>query len=132
MIIARIESLILDKGLNDALERARIYVDHGAHGIMIHSRQKSPNEVFKFADEYKKEHPDTPLVVVPTSFNTVVKQDFEDAGVNIMIYANHMLRSSYPAMWNTALGILKHGRTKEVEKDLISINEILELIPGTK
>ena len=132
MIIARIESLILDKGLNDALERARIYVDHGAHGIMIHSRQKSPNEVFKFADEYKKEHPDIPLVVVPTSFNTVVKQDFEDAGVNIMIYANHMLRSSYPAMWNTALGILKHGRTKEVEKDLISINEILELIPGTK
>ena len=85
MIIARIESLILEKGLDDALERARTYVDHGAHGIMIHSRQKSPEEIFKFADSYKKEYPDIPLVVVPTSFNTVVKQEFEDAGVNIMI-----------------------------------------------
>ncbi|MDA7766413.1 phosphoenolpyruvate mutase [Alphaproteobacteria bacterium] len=132
MIIARIESLILEKGLEDALERARIYVDHGAHGIMIHSREKSPDEIFKFSDAYKKEHPDIPLVVVPTSFNTVVKQEFEDAGVNILIYANHMLRSSYPAMWNTALGILKHGRTEEIEHNLISINEILDLIPGTK
>lgn len=132
MIIARIESLILEKGLDDALERARIYIDHGAHGIMIHSRQKSPGEIFEFADAYKKEYPNIPLVVVPTSFNTVVKQEFEDAGVNIMIYANHMLRSSYPAMWNTALSILKHGRTEEIEDKLISINEILELIPGTK
>ena len=132
MIIARIESLILEKGLDDALERSRIYIDSGAHGIMIHSRNKSPEEVFKFSELYKNEHPNIPLVVVPTSFNTVTKKEFEDAGVNILIYANHMLRSSYPAMWSTALGILEHGRTFEIENQLISVNQILELIPGTK
>lgn len=132
MIIARIESLILDKGMDDALERARIYIDHGAHGIMIHSRQKLPDEVFKFATKFKSEHTNVPLVVVPTSFNTVVRHEFEDAGFNMLIYANHMLRSSYPAMFKTAQDILKHGRTKEVEDSLISIQEILELIPGTK
>jgi phosphoenolpyruvate phosphomutase len=132
MIIARIESLILEKGLDDALERARIYIDAGAHGIMIHSRNKSPKEIFNFAATYKRENPDIPLVVVPTSFNTVTKKEFENAGVNILIYANHMLRSSYPAMWNTALGILKHGRSLEIENQLISVNQILELIPGTK
>lgn len=132
MIIARIESLILDKGLDDALDRARIYMDSGAHGIMIHSRNKSPREIFDFTENFKKQYSSTPLVVVPTSFNEVVREDFENAGVNILIYANHMLRSSYPAMWNTALGILKHGRSLEVEDQLISVKQILELIPGTK
>ena len=81
---------------------------------------------------FTRKFPDIPLVIVPTSFNEVKKQDFENAGVNILIYANHMLRSSYPAMWNVAQQILKNGRTLEVEEKLISINQILELIPGTK
>ena len=127
MIVARIESLILEKGLEDALDRAKIYMDCGAHGIMIHSRSKSP-KIFDFTEDFKKHYPSTPLVVVPTSFNEVFEKDFENAGVNILIYANHMLRSSYPAMWNTALVILKHGRTLEVEDRLISVKQILELI----
>lgn len=132
MIIARIESLILDKGLEDALLRAKVYVQAGAHGIMIHSRRKTPDEAFEFADRFKEEHPSTPLVMVPTSYNTVKKEDFEKRGVNILIYANHMLRAAYPAMKAVAEGILINGRTKEIEEKLTSINEILELIPGTK
>ena len=132
MIIARVESLILDKGMGDALSRAKTYVQAGAHGIMIHSRSKTPDEVFEFADKFKAEHPSTPLVMVPTSYNTVRKNDFEKRGVNILIYANHMLRASYPAMKTVAESILTNGRTKEIEDKLTSIGEILELIPGTK
>jgi len=132
MIIARIESLILDKGLEDALSRAKAYVQAGAHGIMIHSRSKTPDEAFEFAERFKGEHPLTPLVMVPTSYNTVKKDEFEKRGVNILIYANHMLRAAYPAMKDVAESILINGRTKEIEKKLTSINEILELIPGTK
>ena len=132
MIIARIESLILDKGLADALSRAKTYVNAGAHGIMIHSRSKKPDEVFEFADRFKIEHPSIPLVMVPTSYNTVRKEEFEKRGVNILIYANHMLRASYPAMKTVAESILKNGRSREIEDKLTSISEILELIPGTK
>lgn len=132
MIIARIESLILDKGMQDAQERAKVYVESGAHGIMIHSRKKQPDEVFEFTEGFKKRYPNTPLIVVPTSFNEVTADEFEKVGVNIVIYANHMLRSSYPAMWTAAVEILKNGRTAEIEEKLISIKEILELVPGTK
>lgn len=132
MIVARSESLILEKGLTDALDRAKIYMDCGARDKMINSRNKNPKEIFAFADAFKKDFANTPLVEVPTSFNTVLREDFGKAGINILIYANHMLRSSYPAMWNTAMSILKHGRTLEIENQLISVKQILELIPGTK
>ncbi len=132
MIIARIESLILDKGIDDALIRARAYVAAGAHGIMIHSRQKRPDEVYKFANSFRQEFPTIPLVAVPTSYNSVTERDLQEHGFNMVIYANQMLRSAYPAMKKNARAILRHGRSLEIDEELISISEILDLIPGTK
>lgn len=132
MIIARIESLILDKGMNDALTRAQAYLNAGADGIMIHSRKKDPDEIFEFCDAYKQFQNKKPLVVVPSSFNQVTEDELLDKGVNIVIYANHLLRSAYPAMLNTAKSILTHKRSLECDSELLSIKQILELIPGTK
>ena len=132
MVFARIESLILEKGLKDALNRAEAYVDAGADGIMIHSRNKEPGEVFEFAVKFRKLFPDLPLVSVPTSYNSVYDKELESAGFNIVIYANHLLRAAYPAMYKTAISILEHGRTEEIESDLMSIKDILRLIPGTQ
>jgi len=132
MIIARIESLILDAGMEDALTRAKKYVDAGADGIMIHSRHDSPAEIIEFMNKYRAVDTETPVVVVPTSFNTVTIEEFEEMGVNVVISANHMLRSAYPAMLKVAKSILENGRSKEAEPDCMSIKEILEFIPGTK
>ncbi len=132
MIIARIESLILGKPLNDALLRAEKYVEAGADGIMIHSKDKDPKEIFNFAKKFKKRFSEVPLVAVPSSYNSVTEKQLENAGFNIVIYANHMLRASYPAMRKVAMEILKNGRTYESEKSIMSIKDILELIPGTK
>ena len=132
MIIARIESLILGKPLNDAIKRAENYVDAGADGIMIHSKDKNPKEIFKFAEKFRKKFKDVPLVAVPSSYNSVKDIELENTGFNIVIYANHMLRASYPAMQKIALEILKNGRSFESEKSIMSIGNILELIPGTK
>ena len=128
MVIVRIESLILDKGNNDAINRAKHYIKAGADGIMIHSRQKNPSEIMKFCAEYKKFKSDKPLIVVPTSYNIVKEDELIKMGVNVVIYANHMLRSAYPAMINSAKAILKNGRTKEIENNLTSIKEIINLI----
>jgi phosphoenolpyruvate phosphomutase len=131
MIIARIESLILDAGMDDALKRAFAYVEAGVDGIMIHSRQKSSNEVVEFARQFKAVHPNIPLVCVPTSYAHTYFSELTNAGFNMVIYANHMLRSAYVAMQAVATDILKHGRTLEVEPQCLGINEILQLIPGT-
>jgi phosphoenolpyruvate phosphomutase / 2-hydroxyethylphosphonate cytidylyltransferase len=101
-------------------------------GIMIHSRQKSPDEVFEFAKIFKSEFPTTPLVCVPTSYCTVTEEELAARGFNLVIYANHMMRAAYPAMQRTAMEILRNGRTAEVESELMSINDVLSLIPGTK
>lgn len=132
MIIARIESLILDKGLDDALERAEAYLEAGADGIMIHSRQKSPEEIFEFCDRYNKLPNRKPLVAVPSSYNQVTEEELQSRGVNVVIYANQLLRSAYPAMMETAKSILTHHRSAECDERMLSIKEILELIPGTK
>lgn len=132
MVIARIESLILKKGMSDALKRAKSYVSNGADGIMIHSKEKKPREVFEFSKRFKKLFKNVPLICVPTSYNSVKEIDLIKNNFNLVIYANHLFRASYPAMLNTAKKILKFGRTKEIDKNLISIKEILELIPGTK
>ena len=132
MIIARIESLILGKPLSDAIMRAEKYVAAGADGIMIHSKDKDPKEIFKFAEKFKKKFTDIPLVAVPSSYNSVKEKQLESSGFNIVIYANQMLRASYPAMRQVALEILKNGRAYESEKDIMSIMDILELIPGAK
>ena len=132
MIVARIESLILGAGMDDALLRADEYIKAGADAIMIHSREKDPSEIKEFMIKFRAADVDTPVVVVPTSFNSVTIEEFEDMGVNIVISANHMLRSAYPAMLKVANSILANGRTLEAEPDCMSIKEILELIPGTK
>ena len=131
MIIARIESLILGAGMKDALDRAASYVEAGADGIMIHSRLSDPKEIKEFVSQFRSQNLSTPLVVVPTSFNTVTIDEFEDMGVNIVIAANHMLRASYPAMKSVAELILKKGRTFEADENCMSIKDILSFIPGT-
>lgn len=132
MIIARVESLILDKGVPDALERAQAYLDAGADGIMIHSRKKSPDEIFEFCEQHNKIVNRKYLVAVPSSYSQVTELELQERGVDVVIYANHLLRSAYPAMLRTARQILENSRSKEAEESLMSISEILELIPGTK
>lgn len=132
MIIARIESLILEKGLDDAMARAQAYLDAGADGIMIHSRRTSPDEIFEFCDRYGKLPNRKTLVAVPSSYNMVTEDELVAHGVNIVIYANHLLRSAYPAMVSTAKSILTHQRSAECDVQLLPIKDILELIPGTK
>lgn len=128
MIIARIESLILDQGMEDALERAEAYVRAGADGIMIHSRKKEPTEILEFCDEFRRKDKDTPLVVVPSSFNVVTEAELAGHGVNIVIYANQLTRSAFPAMEQTARDILKYHRAKEVDDRLMPIKDIISLI----
>lgn len=129
MIIARIESLILNRGIEHALERAFAYVEAGADGIMIHSRRKEPDEVFEFIDKFRAQNKVTPLVVVPTSYNSVTEDEFKERGVNIVIYANHLTRSAFPAMKNIAETILKHRRAKEADEMCMPIKDIITLIP---
>ena len=128
MIIARIESLILGKGQADALERAEAYVKAGADGIMIHSRSKSPDEIFSFCDAFRAEDKITPIVVVPSTYNSVTENELMEHGVNIVIYANQMLRAAFPAMEKTAKSILINRRAKEADGDLMSIKDIITLI----
>ena len=128
-IIARIESLILGAGIDDALNRARIYVDSGADAIMIHSREETPDEVFEFCRQFRENTDRVPLVVAPTTYNGTSEQEFIEAGVQVVIYANHLLRSSYPNMVRTAESILRHGRAKEAEEFCMPIADCLALIP---
>jgi len=128
MIFARIESLILDKPMEDAVERAHIYSEAGADGIMIHSRKKNPGEILEFSKLFKKQYPSKYLIVVPTSFNEIYDFELQKAGVSIVIYANQLIRAAYPAMISAAQGILKYGRSKEIEKKLMSVKDILKFI----
>lgn len=130
MIIARIESLILGRCVEDAMERAEAYLAAGADGIMIHSRLKQPDEIFEFCRQYNKLPNRKCLVTVPSSYSIVTEEQLIDHGADIVIYANQLLRSAYPAMMRTAESILKHHRSYESEKEMMKINEILDLIPG--
>lgn len=131
MIIARIESFIVGDTLEDALERAHAYVAAGADGVMIHSKEKSGDDVKAFCLNFRQENQITPIVVVPSSYNHITEDELINWGANIVIYANHLLRASFPAMKNVALSILKDKRTSKIT-ECMSIKEILELIPGTK
>ncbi|MBQ5850769.1 MAG: phosphoenolpyruvate mutase [Lachnospiraceae bacterium] len=128
MIIARIESLILDKGVSDAIERAKAYVKAGADAIMIHSRKKEATEVFEFCDLFRNLDKKTPIVVVPTSYNYVTEKELIQHGINIVIYANQLTRSAFPAMEQTAKDILKNHRAKEADARLLPIKEVISLI----
>lgn len=128
MIIARIESLILERGMDDALERAKAFVKAGADGIMIHSRKKDPAEIFEFCDKFRSMDKETPLVVVPTSFNSVTEEELASHGVNIVIYANQLMRAAFPVMQQTAELILNNHRALEVDSMLMPFKEIITLI----
>ena len=128
MIIARIESLILEQGMEDALERAFAFVKAGADGIMIHSRKKDPAEIVEFCDKFREKDKKTPIVVVPSSFNTITEEELAAHGVNVVIYANQLTRSAFPAMQQTAEDILRYHRAKEVDDRLMSIKNIITLI----
>ena len=128
MIIARIESLILERGMEDALTRAKAFVEAGADGIMIHSRKKDPAEILEFCDKFRSCDKLTPIVVVPSSFNTITEDELVEHGVNIVIYANQLTRSAFPAMKQTAEDILRYHRAKEVDDRLLPIKDIISLI----
>jgi phosphoenolpyruvate phosphomutase len=129
MVTARCESLILDAGMADALARCSAYVDAGADAVMIHSRKNDGREILEFASHFRSTFPRVPLVCVPTSYHHLRFAQLQEAGFNVIIYANHMLRSAYQAMKNVSNEILREGRTQEVEPLCLSINEILALIP---
>jgi len=130
MIIARIESLILKNGMDDAIERAKAYAESGADGIMIHSKESDGKEIIQFCEKYKKINLNIPLVVVPSAYSHITEQELSDMGVNIVIYANHLIRSAYPSMINSAKSILKNSRAKEASDEYcMSIKEIINLIP---
>ena len=128
MVVARIESFILGKGLRDALKRAEIYSKAGADAILIHSKEKTPNEIFSFAKEFKKSKNFIPLVSVPSTYSKVYEKELINTGFKLVIYANQLLRAAYPAMQSTARKILKNSRAFEAEKKIIPIKEIINLI----
>ncbi|MCD8290696.1 MAG: phosphoenolpyruvate mutase [Prevotella sp.] len=129
MICARIESLILERGMEDALNRAFAFTRAGADAIMIHSRKKDPGEIFEFVEKFRAKDATTPIVVVPTSFNTVTEEEFKARGVNVIIYANQLTRTGFPAMQHAARLILENHRAKECDDVCMSIKDIITLIP---
>jgi phosphoenolpyruvate phosphomutase / 2-hydroxyethylphosphonate cytidylyltransferase len=130
MIIARIESLILKNGMNDAMKRAKAYIKAGADGIMIHSKERDGQEIIEFCDNFKKFEIKVPLVVVPSTYAHITETDLQKLGINVVIYANHLIRSAYPAMVKVAENILENGRSEEASKKYcMPIKEILTLIP---
>ena len=132
MIISRIESLIAKAGMDDAIKRAKAYIEAGADGIMIHSKEKDGAEIIEFCEKYSQLENRVPIIVVPTSYNFMKESQLIELGVNVIIYANHLIRSAYPAMVNTAKSILENGRSKEASEKCMPIKEILTLIPGGK
>ena len=132
MVIARCESLIAGKSIDDALERCFSYVEAGADGIMIHSKNKTGEDIKQFCVKFRNKYTSIPIVVVPTTYNQIKEEELHSWGVNIVIYANHMLRAAYPAMLKCATTILENERSLETDSICMPIKEILELIPGTK
>lgn len=130
MIFSRLESLIADKGMEDALTRAKAYIAAGTDGIMIHSRHKDGKEIMEFMKEYAKFDVKVPVISVPSSYNQFTEDELKAAGFNIVIYANHLLRSAFPAMKQTAESILTHKRSKEADQFCMSIKEILTILPN--
>jgi phosphoenolpyruvate phosphomutase len=115
--------------MEDALSRAFAFSEAGADAIMIHSRKKDPSEIFEFVAKFREKNQNTPVVVVPTSFNTVTEEEFKERGVNVVIYANQLTRTGFPAMQKAARTILEHHRAKECDDMCMSIKEIITLIP---
>lgn len=132
MIIARIESLILGAGVNDALQRAKAYIAAGADGVMIHSKDKDTTDLEEFCRRYSQFDDKVPLIAVPSAYSHVTERELSEWGISAVIYANHLLRSAYPAMMQAAEAILTNERAKECDNLCMPIKEILTLIPGGK
>ncbi|RJP29014.1 MAG: phosphoenolpyruvate mutase [Candidatus Omnitrophota bacterium] len=132
MIIARVESLILNKGMDDAVSRAKAYIGAGADGVMIHTRQNTPEEIFNFCKEYAEFDKKVPLVVAPSTCSQVHENELIKNGVNMVIYANQLLRAAYPAMEKVAIEILKNERAYDCENLCMPIKEIISLINWEK
>lgn len=132
MIISRIESFILGDTLEDALTRANEYLKAGTDAVMIHSKEKSGDDIKGFCTEFRKINKETPIIVVPSSYNHIKERELVEWGANVVIYANHLLRASFPAMQKVANSILENSRSFEASENCMSIKEILELIPDTK
>lgn len=132
MIVPRLESLILEKGMDDAVTRAAAYIDAGADAIMIHSRREEPDEIFEFCRRFERLPRTVPLVAVPSSYRRVTERELADAGISVVIYANHLMRAAYPRMREVARTILEHGRSLEADPLLAPIAEALEIIPGNR
>ncbi len=132
MIIARLEELIAGGTVDEALERADLYVKAGADGVMIHSKEKSGEDIKDFCTRFRALYKDVPIVLVPTTYNQFTERELSEWGANIIIYANHLLRAAYPAMYQCAQTILQSERSLEVNDICMPIKQILELIPGTK
>ena len=133
MIFARIESLIANVGIDDALNRAKVYIENGADGIVIHSKEKDGNEIFQFLNRFREKYKNIPVILIPTTYNQYTEEQLCKHGANIIIYANHLLRSAYPAMVNTAKMILEDGNSKRAsETNCMSIKEVINLVPGGK
>ncbi len=130
MIIARLESLIADHGMEDALIRAKAYIEAGADAIMIHSRHKDGSEIMEFMKKYQEFEFKVPVVSVPSSYNQFTEEELREAGFSIVIYANHLLRAAFPAMKKTAQSILENKRSKEADEYCMSIKEILTILPN--
>ena len=130
LVVARVESLIFNRGINDAINRAEHYSKSGADLILIHSKSNSPEEIFKFAKKFRKSKFYKPLVAVPSTYSKVNERELIKNGFKIVIYANHLLRAAYPAMENAALSILKDSKSSKIEKKIISIKKILNIIPN--
>jgi phosphoenolpyruvate phosphomutase len=128
MVVARIESFIVGKGLKDALKRAEIYAKAGVDAILIHSKEKTAKEIFSFSREFKKSKNFVPLVAVPSTYSKVYEEDLIKNGFKIVIYANQLLRAAYPSMVKTAKTILQNSRAFEADKNIIPIKEIINLI----
>ena len=130
MIIARVESLILKQGLDDALNRSKAYIEAGADGIMIHSKKKDGKEIIEFCEKFQKFETKVPLIVVPSTYAHMTESELQDLGINVIIYANHLLRSAYPSMIKAAQSILENRRAKEASEEYcMSIKDIITLIP---
>ena len=130
MVIARIEALIAGLGEKEALKRAKAYIVAGADAIMIHSKESTFDEVRSFLRAYAKFSIKVPVVAVPTSYFHVTEKELFDEGVSICIYANHMLRASYPSMTTVAESILHHGTAAACHPSLMSVKKIITLLPN--
>lgn len=128
MIVARLEALIAGYGVDEAIKRAKAYIEAGADGIMIHSKQKDPAEVFEFLERYSKFDVKVPVIAVPTTYNSVTEEELHARGVSICIYANHALRAAYPAMKSVCENILTNSRSQEVDGMIMNVKEIITMI----